>query len=103
MHEHIVHTFHDTVPLHPKIFTLGVGPVAIDPNPFRTTGNGLLHDDGSWRWRRCLRGGSGLGFLNDDHSLAVDLLGRAGLRFDDHVRRRLGRLALLPRPHVAIV
>jgi hypothetical protein len=103
MHEDVVHAFHDAVPVHPQVLTISVRPVPIDPNPLGTRANRLPHDDGPRGWRGCLRGGRGLGLLNDDDRLAVDLLGRAGLGFDDHVRRRVGGFALMPFSYVAIV
>ena len=103
LHEDIVHAFDDTVTVHPKVLTIAVGPVPIDPNPFGTTDDGLLLHDGPRRRRRGLRGRDGLGLLNDNDSLAADLLGRAGLGLDDHVGRRIVGLARLPFSHVAIV
>ena len=103
MHEDIVHTLDDAVPVHPEVLTIAVGPVPVDPNSFGTTQNGLLHHDGPRRWWRCLRSGDGLRLLHDDHRLAVDLLGRPGFGLDDHVRRRVVRLARLRFTQVAIV
>jgi hypothetical protein len=103
MHEHIVHTLHDAVPFHPKVVAIGVGPVPVDPDPLGTADNRLLHHDGPWRRWRCLRSRGGFRLLNDDDRLAIDLLGGAGLGFDDHVGRGPSGLALLPVSHVAIV
>jgi hypothetical protein len=103
MHEDIVHALHDAVPVYPQVLAIAVGPIPIDPNPFGTTHDGLLHHIDPQRWRRCLGGGDGFRLLNDDDRLAVDLLGRAGLGLDDHVGRRAGGFALLPFSHVAIV
>jgi len=103
LHEDIVHAFHDAVTVHPKVLTIAVGPIPIDPNPFGTTDDWLLLHDGPRRRRRGLGGRDGLGLLNDNDSLAVDLLGRAGLRLDDHIGRRIVGLARLPFSRVAIV
>jgi hypothetical protein len=103
MHEYIVDTLHDAVPFHPHVVTVAVGPVPVDPDPFGTTGNGLLHHDGPRRWRCCLGGRRGLRFLNHDDRLSVDLLLRAGLGLDDYVGRRVGLLTLMPFSDVAIV
>jgi hypothetical protein len=103
MHENIVHAFHDTVPVHPQVLAIAVGPIPIDPNPFGTTHDGLLHHIDPQGRRRCLGGGDGLGLLHDDDRLAVDLLGRARLGLDDHVGRRIGGFAPLPFSNVAIV
>jgi hypothetical protein len=103
LHENVVHAFDDAVPVYPDVITIAVGPIRIDPNPLGTTGHGLFDNDRSRRWRRGLRGGRGLGLLNDDDRLPVDVFGRAGLRLDDHVGRRVGCLALLSFSSVAIV
>jgi len=101
--EDIVHTFHHAVPVHPNVLTISVGPVPIDPDPLRTKGDRLLHHDGSRCWRCGLRGRDGLGLLNDDDGLTVDLLGRPGLGLDDHVGSWVVGLAYVPLSHVAIV
>jgi hypothetical protein len=103
MHEHIVHALDDAVSFHPKVVAIGVGPVPVNPDPPGTTGNRLLHHDGPRRRWRCFRSRGGFRLLNDDDRLAVDLLGGAGLGFDDHVGRGAGGLTLLAVSHVAIV
>jgi len=101
--EDIVHAFDDAVPVHPKVLTIPVGPVPIDPDPLGTTSDRLLHHDGLQWWRCGLRGRDGLGLLNDDDGLTADLLGRPGLSLDDHVGRWVVRLVYVPLSHVAIV
>ena len=91
------------MPVHPHVVTIRVGPVGIDPNPLDTRDHGLFHNDGLRWWWSGRRGSRRCGLLNHDDGLPVDLLCRARLRLDDHIGRRLGRLALLPRSRVTIV
>jgi len=103
MHEDIVHAFHDAVPVHPEVLSVGVVPVPIDPNRPGTTRNGLLDHDSPWCRRRLLGRRDGLRLLDDDDRLSIDLLGRAFLGLDDHIGRWNGRLARLSFAHVTIV
>jgi hypothetical protein len=103
MHEHIVHPLDDAVAIYPKVPAVAVVPIPIDPNPARARRNLLLGHDGPGRRWGLLRGSDGLGLLDDDHGLAVDLLRRAFLGFDDHVGRRIWRFGGLPLSGIAIV
>ncbi len=103
MHKHVVHSHHDAVAVHPKVLPVAVVPVPIDPNTARAGRNLLLDDDDLGRWRGLHRGGDGLGLLDDDDGLAVDLFGRALFGFDYHVVGRVGRRGGLPLANVAIM
>jgi hypothetical protein len=103
MHEDVVHAFDDAVPVDPKVFTVAVVPVPVDPNPAGTGHDRLLDHDGLRR-RRCLLGRCHrLGLLNYDHCLTFDLLGLAFLGLNDHVRRRVESLARLAFLRVPVV
>jgi len=103
VHEDIVDPFHYAVTIYPEVLAVAVVPIPIDPNPARADRNLLPGNDHlGWRWS--LPGsGDGLGLLDDDHRLAVDLLRRAFLGFDDHVGGRSLHFAPLPFSSVAIV
>jgi hypothetical protein len=97
MHEDVVDPFHYAVTVYPEVLAVAVVPIPIDPHPARADRNLLPgNDDLGWRWS--LPGGSdGLRLLDDDHRLAVDLLRRAFLGFDDHVGRRSLRFTVLAK------
>jgi len=101
--EDVVHPFDDAVPVDPKVFTVGIGPVAIDPDRPGALHLGLHDHDRLRSWRRLLCGRQRLRFLNDNHRIAVDDLGGAVLGFDDHIGRRVGRCAGLAFSLVAVV
>jgi hypothetical protein len=103
MHEDIVHPLHDAVTVHPNVLAVAVVPIPVDPNPARAGRNLLRDHHGLWRRRGLQRRGGGGGLLHDDHRLAVDLLRRAFLGFDDHVGGRSLHFAPLPFSSVAIV
>jgi hypothetical protein len=96
MHEDIVDALHDAVAVHPNVLAIKVVPIPVDPNPARAGRNLLLHHNGPWGRRGVLRGSDRFGLLDDDHGLALNLLSRAFLGFDNHVGRRSIRLARLP-------
>jgi hypothetical protein len=103
MHEDIVHPLHDAVTVHPNVLAVAVVPIPVDPNPARAGRNLLRDHHGLWRRRGLQRCGGRDGLLDDDHRLAIDLLRRAFLGFDDHVGNRSLHFAHLPFSSVAIV
>jgi hypothetical protein len=90
MHEHIVHALDDAVTFDPNVLAVAIRPVAVDPDAVGTTPERLLDCHLTWGWRLDVRRSDRLGFLHDDHRLAVDLLGDAVLDFDHDVIRSLG-------------
>jgi hypothetical protein len=103
LNEHVVHTLHDAVPVHPDVLTVAICPVPVDPDRPRTSDLGLHDDDRLRGGRRVLRRCNRFRLLNDDHRLATDLLRRALLGFDHHVGRRVGRRAGLTFALVAVM
>lgn len=103
LNEHVVHTLHDAVPVHPDVLAVAISPVPIDPDRPRTPDLGLHDDDRLRGRRRVFRSCNRLRLLNDDHRLTADLLGRALLGFDHHVGRLVGRRAGLTFSLVAVM
>ena len=85
MHEDVVHALDDTVAVDPQVLSIGVRPIAVDPDSAGTHRPLIDGDDGAWRGRRLLGRSGGLGLLNDDDGFSVDLLGRAVIDLDDDV------------------
>jgi hypothetical protein len=103
VHEDVVDPFHYAVTIYPEVLAVDVVPIPIDPNPARADRNLLPGNDHlGWRWS-LPRGSDGLGLLDDYHRLAVDLLRRAFLGFDDHVARRSFRFGSLSLSKVTVV
>jgi len=73
MHKDILDPLHDAVAVDPNVFTVAVVPIPVDPNPARADRNLLLgRDDLGRRWGvQC--GSDGLGLLDDDHGVPVNL------------------------------
>lgn len=88
MHEDIVDAFDDAVTIDPKVLAVDVVPISVDPNPAWTDRNLLLGQHDLRGRRGQLRGSDGLGLLNDDDGLPVDLLRRPLLGLDNHIVRR---------------
>jgi hypothetical protein len=84
VHEDVVDAFYDAVAVHPNVVTVGVRPIAIDPDPVFGTRR-LLDHDGLRRRRRLFSRRNRLGLLNYDHRFAIDHLGGAVFGLDDHV------------------
>jgi hypothetical protein len=103
VHENIVHALDDAVAIHPEVLPVAVVPIPVDPDRPGTLRDGLFDHDGLWRWRCVFGSRDRLGFLHDDHGLAIDLLGLAFFGFNDHVGRGIRRLARLAFSNVAIV
>jgi hypothetical protein len=103
VHEDVVDPFHYAVTIYPEVLAVDVVPIPIDPNRARADRNLLPGNDHlGWRWS-LPRGSDGLGLLDDYHRLAVDLLRRAFLGFDDHVARRSFRFGSLSLSKVTVV
>jgi hypothetical protein len=87
MHEHVVHTLDDAVTVHPDVLTIGIAPIAVDPDPIGTPHYRLRQGSFARCWRRLLRGRGWLGLLHHDDRLAVHLLGDPFFDFDDDILR----------------
>jgi hypothetical protein len=73
MDKDIVDELRDAATVDPNVFAVAVVPIPVDPNPARADRNLLLgHDDLRRRWGvHC--GSDGLGLLDDDHGVPVNL------------------------------
>lgn len=83
MHEDIVNTRRDVVPIDPDVTARTVVPVAFDPDRSVVGRSRSLDDHCRRRWWRVGGGGGWLRLLDDDHRFSIDLL-RAALRLLDH-------------------
>jgi len=89
MYEDVVHALDHAMTVHPNVLPVTVGPVSLDPDPFRTEHGGLRDGDGRWRWgRRRVCGRDRVGLLDDNHGFTADILGNALLDLDNDVVRR---------------
>ena len=103
LNEHVVHTLHDAVPVHPDVLAVAISPVPVDPDRTRTSDLGLHDNDRLRGGRGVLRGCNRFRLLNDDHGLATDLLRRALLGFDHDVGRLVRHRAGLAFSLVAVM
>ncbi len=89
VNEHVVRARRNVVPRDPDVFACAVVPIAIHPDGPGIGRLGLLDDHSHGLRGGFCSGSCGLGLLNDDHRLSLDLLGRALPLFDHDVRGRV--------------
>lgn len=101
VHENVVDALDDAVPVDPHVLSVGVRPVALDPNAARALHGRLRDVHRLWyrRWR-LLRGGHRVRLLHYDDGLSTHVFRCPILNLDHDVVRRgdfEGRLVAVRR------